>query len=233
MKNYFGFIDETGILQTDPKQRFFGLGLLKLEDTAEFYNLLSKYYHKVISNIEAKRKLKIKTLPNLIDKKKIFDLLHSNRRFEFKFNRVDEISLSDYMGLIDVYIQFPNNYFCTLVIDKDDPTFDFREYFPAAWEAYIGYSKTLIKCNLKENENIALIADYVDMPHGSTKYYERQLNMIPQVYNTCRVESDASLYIQMIDVLLGCVVYDFKLQSKMMEEDLENPKTKLFINLTI
>jgi len=90
-----------------------------------------------------------------------------------------------------------------------------------------GYSKTLIKCNLKENENIAVIADYVDMPHGSTKYYERQLNIVPGVYNTCRVESDASLYIQMIDVLLGCIVYDFKLQNKMMREDLENPKTKL------
>jgi hypothetical protein len=227
MKNYFGFIDETGILQTDPKQRFFGLGLLRLEDTAEFYNLLSKYYHKIISGIEAKRKSKIKALPDPISKKIVFDLLSSNRRFEFKFNRIDEISLSDFMGLIDVYVQFPNNYFCTLVIDKDDPAFDFRAYFPAAWEAYIGYSKTLIKCNLQENENFAVIADYVDMPRRSTKYYERELNMIPGVYNTCRVESDASLYIQMIDVLLGCVVYDFKIQARMMKEDLENPKTKL------
>lgn len=113
------------------------------------------------------------------------------------------------------------------LIDKDDPTFDFRTYFPAAWEAYIGYSKTLIKCNVKKDENIAVVADYVDMPHRSTKYYERELNMIPEVYNTCRVESDASLYIQMIDVLLGCVVYDFKLQAKMMKKDPENPKTKL------
>lgn len=114
MKNYFGFIDETGILQIDPKQRFFGLGLLKLEDTAEFYNLLSKYYHKTISNIEAKRQSKIKSLPDPVSKKDAFHLLHSNKRFEFKFNRLDDISLSDFMGLIDAYVQFPNNYFCTL-----------------------------------------------------------------------------------------------------------------------
>lgn len=227
MKNHFGFIDETGILQTDPKQRFFGLGLLKLEDTAEFYNFLSKYYHKVISNIEAKRKARIKSLTDSIDKKTAYNLLSNNKRFEFKFNRVDEISLSDYMSLIDVYIQFPKNHFCALIIDKDDPAFDFRTYFPSTWEAYIGYSKTLVECNLKENESIAVIADYVDMPHKSTKYYERELNMIPKVFNTCRVESDASLYIQMIDILLGCVVYDCKLQNKVMKEDTENPKTKL------
>ncbi|OGZ79081.1 MAG: hypothetical protein A2358_03790 [Candidatus Staskawiczbacteria bacterium RIFOXYB1_FULL_37_44] len=41
------------------------------------------------------------------------------------------------------------------------------------------------------------------------------------------MESDASLYIQMVDVLLGCIVYDFKIQNGMMIEDKENPKTKL------
>ncbi|OGZ79080.1 MAG: hypothetical protein A2528_00685 [Candidatus Staskawiczbacteria bacterium RIFOXYD2_FULL_37_9] len=178
MKNYFGFIDETGILQSDVKQRFFGLGLLKLDDTAEFYNLLSKYYHKIISNIEAKRISKIKDLPDMAEKGKVLGLIQNNKRFEFKFNKLDEVSLSDYMGLIDLYVQFPNNYFCSLVIDKDDPTFDFRGYFDAAWGAYIGYSKTLTRCNIKEQENIAIIADYVNMPHNSIKYFERELNMV-------------------------------------------------------
>ena len=65
------------------------------------------------------------------------------------------------------------------------------------------------------------------IPHGSVKYFERELNMVSGVYNSCRVESGASLYIQMVDVLLGCIVYDFKIQNGMMIEDKENPKTKL------
>lgn len=227
MKNYFGFIDETGVLQADIKQRFFGLGLLKLDDTAEFYNALSKYYHKIISNIEAKRINRIRELPSNIEKKDILGLVRENKRFEFKFNKVDDVSLSDYMGLIDLYSQFPNNYFCSLVIDKDDPLFDFRGYFKEAWGAYIGYSKTLVRCNAKDQENIAVIADYVNMPHNSTKYFERELNMVTGVYNSCRVESDASLYIQMVDVLLGCIVYDFKIKNGMMVEDKEYSKTKL------
>lgn len=31
----------------------------------------------------------------------------------------------------------------------------------------------------------------------------------------------------MVDVLLGCVAYDFKIQNGLMKEDLTNPKTKL------
>jgi len=35
MKKYFGFLDDAGVLEHDPSQRFFGLGLLKLEETAK------------------------------------------------------------------------------------------------------------------------------------------------------------------------------------------------------
>ena len=30
MKRYFGFLDDTGVLDHDPNQGFFGLGLLKI-----------------------------------------------------------------------------------------------------------------------------------------------------------------------------------------------------------
>ncbi len=33
MSNYFGFINETGVLHNNPDQRFFTIGLLKCEDT--------------------------------------------------------------------------------------------------------------------------------------------------------------------------------------------------------
>lgn len=232
MKNYFGFIDETGLLTSDPKQRFFAVGLLKIDDTADFYNQVSKHYYKILSKIEAKRKAMIKTFPNQVEKNKFIGLINDNKRFEFKFNSIDEISISDYLNLINIYFQFPNLYFCSLVIDTGSVFFDFKKYFSSSWEAYIGYSRMLIKNNFSINDKAAIVADYVQMAHGSTKYFEREINLMPSVFNTCRVESEASLFIQMVDVLLGAVVYDFKIKAGIIgKEDPNYPKTRLLIEI--
>lgn len=230
MKNYFAFIDETGLLTSDPKQRFFAVGLLKIDDVADFYNQVSKHYYKILSKIEAKRKIMIKNLPDKIDKNKFIGLVNNNKRFEFKFNNIDEISLSDYLQLINIYFQFSNNYFCSLVIDTESSFFDFKRYFSNSWEAYIGYSKMLVKNNIVSLDKAVIIADYVQMAHESTKYFEREMNLLPNVFNSCRVESDASLFIQMVDVLLGSVVYDFKIKNGIIgKEDPSFPKTQLLI----
>lgn len=117
MANYFAFIDETGLLTSDPKQRFFAIGMLKVNEVADFYNQLSKHYHKVLSKLEAKRKNKFKNLPPAMERNAVSHLLSENRRFEFKFNRVDELSVQDYLDLLGIYFQFPRLKFCALVID--------------------------------------------------------------------------------------------------------------------
>jgi hypothetical protein len=158
----------------------------------------------------------------------LFNLLKNNKRFEFKFNLIDEISIDDYLNLINIYFQFSNLYFCALVIDTQNPTFNFKKFFPNSWEAYIGYSKMIIRNNFSLKEKVAVIADYIQMAHNSNKFFEKDLNLIPNVFNTCRVESDASLFIQVVDVMLGAVVYDFKIKDGIIgKEDPKFPKTKL------
>jgi len=226
MKKYFGFIDETGILPHDPKQRFFGVGLLMIDDVASFYKQISKHYHKVISHIEAKRIRKLQSLPDTLSKEEAFALLKGNKRFEFKFNKILKQNVEDYLTLANLYFQFPHLHLSTLVIDTE--AFNFKEKYPNAWEAYVGYSKILVEKSQVKGSQIAVIADYLQMAHQSTKYLEREMNFLPHVFNTCRVESDASLLVQMVDVLLGAVVYDFKLKAGIIgKEDPEFPKTQL------
>lgn len=228
LKNYFAFIDETGLLTSDPKQRFFAIGLLLIDDTSDFYNNISKQYYKIISRIEDKRKSLIRSMGDSITREKFIHYLQNNRRFEFKFNTIDQISEQDFLDLINIYFQFSNMHFCALVIDTESKSFDFQKYFPNSWEAYIGYSKMLLKYNCSERGKSAVIADYVQMAHRSTKYFEREIKQLPDVFNACRIESNASLFIQMVDILLGAVVYDFKIKSGIIgKEDPGFPKTKI------
>src|SRR3989338_13251 len=178
MANYFGFIDETGVLHSDAEQRFFGIGLLKCEDTSALYEEL-----RILKNrVESKLK---------------------KGNFEFKFSSITGGSYEFYYELINLYSKFARLQFCSLVLDKVNPAIKIEEVFPDTWEAYIGYSKLLIKNNVKPNDSICIIADFLGKPKTSNKYYESEIRTLPIVYNATVLESHASLFIQLVDVLVG------------------------------
>lgn len=223
MKNYIGFIDETGVLYKEPEQRFFGLGFLKLENTAPHFELL----HKELSR--AKDKLLQKELSKILNKK--FCLIAKRKlskeelsrakgklyKFEFKFNKINRSNYTFYHDLIDLYFKCPENNFGAFLIDKENPEIDIDKYFKSTWDAYISYTKLLIKRNMDKNDKIFVLADYLSKPKCSSRYYEIEIKFMRKkgkriVANCCMLESHSSLYIQMVDILLGAVAYDFKLE---------------------
>lgn len=188
MTNYLGFIDDTGVLTHDPNQRFFGLGFIKLEDTAPFYQEMVRLKDRVLS-----------ALPKL------------RKPFEFKFNEINKSNYKFYHNLLDLYFSFPQNYICIFVIDKMEPNFDMTKFFPTPWDAYISYSGLVVKKNLTQEDSICILADFHQKPIISSKYYEIELKRSNlQIFNVCMLESHASLYIQMADVLTSSVVSDFR-----------------------
>jgi len=196
MSDYFGFIDETGVLHNDPDQRFFAIGLLKCEDTSALYEELRTLKNRAESKLDLKRQSE--------------GLPVKKGCFEFKFSSITRNSHEFYYELINLYFKFVNLQFCSLVIDKANPGVKIEEIFPDTWEAYIGYSKLLIKNNMKMNDTICVIADFLGKPKASNKYYEPQIKMLSAVYNATVLESHASLFIQLVDVMIGCIVLDFK-----------------------
>jgi hypothetical protein len=197
MANYFGFIDETGVLSPQAQQRFFALGMLKIENTATLYEQL----------VVLKEKAQSKTVQDKISQ----GAPKPRQIFEFKFASITTTSHTFYYDLIDLFFKFKEISFCCLVFDKLNPDFDMSKYFPSIWEAYISYAKLLVKKNIDSNEQLCVIADYLGRPKSSTKYFEKELTLLPNIYNVCMIESHASLYIQLVDVLIGCIVYDFKI----------------------
>ena len=196
MNNYFGFIDETGVLHNDPDQRFFAIGLLKCEDTSALYEELRMLKNRAESKLDLEKQAK--------------GLPVKKGCFEFKFSSITRGSHEFYYDLIGLYFKFTKLQFCSLVIDKANPGVNIEEVFPDTWEAYIGYSKMLIKNNMKPDDKICVVADFLGKPKTSNKYYEPEIRTLPTVYNATVLESHASLFIQLVDVMIGCIVLDFK-----------------------
>jgi len=70
-----------------------------------------------------------------------------------------------------------------------------------------------LKTNIGAGERATVISDNYQKPRKSPFYYERALatGLGPKVTNVVMIESAASLMLQLVDVLLGCVMYHFKL----------------------
>jgi hypothetical protein len=194
MTKSFGFLDAGGVLENDPSQKFFGIGLLKVADTAALYEQLAL--------------LKSRSIAAMRDLKK---------PFEFHFSDINRTDFPYYRELIDLYFKYSGVRFCAFVIDKTDPAFHADHFFDSTWDALISYSKLVVEKNIDVDEDLCLIADYITKPNNSTRYYENELKLVRKngrecVFNACLLESHASLYIQIVDVLLGVVLYDFKRQ---------------------
>ena len=195
MKNKWVFIDETGVLANDRKQPIFALGMLKIEETSILYSDLFKISQRAKSKI--------------------------NQKFEFKFNKITQGNKDLYIDLVDIFFDHNQAFFKCLIIDKDNSTVNPNNYFNDVWEAQISYTKLLLKHTIEGNERVAVIADYLSKPKSSTKYFEKEIQNTERknttikesvVFNSCMLESHASLFIQLVDVLLGLVIYDCKLE---------------------
>lgn len=212
MSNYFGFIDETGVLHNDPDQRFFAIGLLKCENTSALYEELRILKNRAESKLDLERQAKGVSV--------------KKGCFEFKFSSITRGSHEFYYELIGLYFKFAKLQFCSLVIDKANPGVKIEEVFPDTWEAYISYSKMLIKNNMKLDDRICVIADFLGKPKTSNKYYDLEIRALSTVYNATVLESHASLFIQLVDVLIGCIVLDFK-RSRQPERKVDIFKAKV------
>ena len=196
MTNYFGFMDETGVLHSASDQRFFAIGLLKCEDTSALYEELRILKNRAESKLDFDRRAK--------------GLSSKGGSFEFKFSSITRGSHEFYYELINLYFKFTKLQFCSLAIDKNNPEVKTEEVFPNTWDAYISYSKMLIKNNMNDSDRICIVADFLGKPKTSSKYYEPEIRTLPAVYNATVLESHASLFIQLVDVMVGCVVLDFR-----------------------
>lgn len=205
MTKYFIFVDETG---NNAQERFFGMGclLVPVDKIGIYHELLKKKYQQIHGKVKEKEAHLLKTLPS--DELVRFFKGRQNT-YEMKFKNINPTTEKTYHWLISQYFKFDDVKFCCLVIDKDKYSGpDGMSYF----DVYINQLSMLLRNNVNDSEFVVL-PDDITVPRGND--YETQLrNKLIQRKRKCfgvhRIESHSSLFLQMVDVLTGAVVYEFK-----------------------
>ena len=227
-QNYFGFIDESG---NSRQERFFGLGLLLIDDEiGTFYDAMRPFYDKVYDLSKLTKSERIKTLTEQNEIEQIAQIANSNRRFELKFQYINNVNNAIYSELIKRYFEFKNVRFCALVIDRLDPHFPHTDLEP--WSVYIHRAAMLVVNNIKNIHpcHLCLLVDDLTKPKNVTKTFEASLKEEVQkrlvkgsvdssVFGVSRLESHSSLLLQIVDILLGAVMYDFKKNVGLISEN--------------
>ncbi|RDU70920.1 DUF3800 domain-containing protein [Helicobacter brantae] len=184
--NFFGFMDETGVLSNDTKQPYFALGLLRLYDTSELLQKIMaiKAKHKGIITSQSKQDF-------MIDELK-FSSLSTN-----KF-------LPLYKEVIEVCLSYENFYFSAFVIQKDKV-----RSRGTIWDTQLQLAKAHINQHCKNHHKISIIADYLNKPKEGL-VFENEMRKLKQVFNACMLESNTSIFIQLVDLFVGAIVYRYR-----------------------
>ena len=206
------FIDETGILSGPiSRQPIYGIGALVVPDTRKITDSLYRLHFNFVSSRsternELRRNIRERATPPTLSE--IDYLMRSTRHHEYKFTDITRFNLQQHIDILNLYFSFPNLEFHALVLDKHDPGFGLGKWGYDEWKAYASFAKDLLKRSL--NRDVFAIVDLQDKPNKSPEYLEDVLCSVGSVQGCLRATSDMSIYLQIVDVLLGCVQFDLK-----------------------
>lgn len=188
----FCFLDESGNLN-DAQTPFFTVGLLKCSQ------------------------------PYYLSSQLLYERNKRNFHDELKFNKLSKLNIEFAKTAIDSFLNTQSIWFYSYSVDKEGDYY--RHQFNAnPWVAYEQLSIRLIEAALPENEILIVIADHVTTP-SEIKYevnVKKKINDKCQrlaVAGVCRIDSKANDLLQVVDLMIGAVNYDIKLDLGLVKGD--------------
>lgn len=188
-KTSFCFFDETGLLRST-RDPFFAVGMIKCENPYKLY-------------------LKIKTIR---DKHHFYD--------EMKWNAIYYKNASLLNEFINIFHNEQSATFSCTIFRKNE--LHFQKYFSGdLWKAYESFTVMELESNIGKNEIVVVLADDLSTPANLEfeKHVRDRINKKFDrlaVHGVCRVYSKGVELIQLTDVILGAIIYDFKLKDNLI-----------------
>ena len=152
---------------------------------------------------------------------------------EIKWNKVSEKKLPLMIDLVNVFLSSDAT-FSAFVADKTKH--DVIGRFGGSFKAYEARARQLVRASIRRGETVYVIADEYSTPPAETfeenvrDYVNARLKR-PAVAGVCRMRSSGVDLLQLIDVLLGAVVYEYKAKQGIVSLASYKPKAKLLAHV--
>lgn len=232
--NYFAFIDETG---TNLNDRFFGIGILTVPQVGSLYDKLRPISDQIRDLAKKSKQQRIDTLfaEGKIDE--LISLAKGSKTFELKYDRISNNNKHLFKTLVKEYFSVKDARFTAIIVDKKNPTFKPTKVFPGTWDAYITYACLAIQ---REHRNLnpttlVTILDEISREKHVTDTLEEavknkfEISCLKKGMNKgnlicSRAESNSHILIQVVDILLGCVSFEYKMRNGLLAQNLIDRK---------
>ena len=206
------FVDETGVLsESAGKQPVYGIGMLVVPDVREITDSFYRLHFNFVSKLATERRrirndIQARCTPPTVSE--VDRMMLSTRHHEYKFANATRYNVQQYIDILNLYFSFPGLEFHSLIMDRHDPNANLGKWHNDPWEAYTYFARKLLSHRLKRDA--FAVVDLQGKPSKSTIHLEDVLCSIDSVKGCLRATSDMSIYLQLVDLLLGCVQFDFK-----------------------
>lgn len=125
--------------------------------------------------------------------------------------------------LINQTFKTPGIYFSAIIINKNTLNFE-KDFGNDPYKAYEKFTEQLLLNTIRKNEILFILADYVSTPkfirfEVDIKHNINQSLKRLAIGGIHRVDSKGLNLIQITDLFLCCVVYNYKIQNKLVTGD--------------
>lgn len=131
-----------------------------------------------------------------------------SRHHEYKFAAVSSYNVQEYIDLFSVFFAYSGPEFHSLVIDRTVPGYGLQPWGGDAWTAYCALSSELLARRL--HQDVFVIVDLQSKPERAGEYLEDALCSVPNAVGCLRASSETSVFLQLVDLLVGCVQFDIR-----------------------
>jgi hypothetical protein len=180
------YLDESGVIKTD---RFFGIGCLRTADESRLTRALHR--HRQVLNYR--------------------DELHWSRFGKAAARHGAAFDMA--IRALDSFFELDDVSFCCMLFNRENG--DLARSYGNGWKAYEGLSRSALTMAIGKHEVVSVLADHIDTP-AHVRFEEDVRGAVNRtmgrlaVTGITRVHSHAADGLQLADLLLGAVMFDFR-----------------------